>query len=217
MKYFVRIISLFVCAACLSSCGVLSRARYGNGWKLNIESNPFARSAPKAAKKNQVRKYRDSVTEKRVVDHPQTEPLGHVSSVSDQVPEMIVAAKEKAKLSKGKRLGKLYPAAALKKPVAMGQDVSVSQDYYVPVEPTVRTAAYLFYGGMIASLIPYVSILGYLAMTVGFILAIIGLRNLKLSDYAYRGHGLALSIVILYLLGLILFFLLILVVLALII
>lgn len=215
MKYCTWMICLFLCMSCLSSCGVLSRARYGNGWKLNIESNLFARSAPKAAKKNPVRKYRDSGTETHMVFHPHKQPLVHASAEAGEGPEMVIP--EKASLAKVKRHRKWDVMPAMDSRLVKYPDASRNNDYYVPVEPTVRMAAYLFYGGIIASFIPYINFIAYLAMTAGFILAIIGLRNLKLSDYAYRGYGLALSIVILYLLGLILMLFLLLILLALII
>lgn len=53
-------------------------------------------------------------------------------------------------------------------------------------------AAILFYGGL---LIPYI---GELAMIAGFALAFIALHKIKTSKTEYRGYGLALSVIVIF-------------------
>lgn len=75
-----------------------------------------------------------------------------------------------------------------------------------PMEPNVKIASVLFYGPMIIFLL-YSGIIGAalssilgLCMLIAFVLAWIGLSNIKQSFGGYAGKGMAISIIVLFIL-----------------
>jgi hypothetical protein len=191
----------------MSSCGVITKARYGNGLKLNVEFNGFKREKQKE-KTTTIRVSRkDKALEKTVEKETLTEVVDTAISMVPSVSASIekIADEEKNKVSKTKKFfngAKKVIKAEVAKVVAQKPNKRNGEG---PMEPNTLVAAILFYGSIVLQValsfsefafIPGLSTVLSLCVLAGFILAIVGLHKHKRSDYAYSGYGLALSIVI---------------------
>jgi hypothetical protein len=75
------------------------------------------------------------------------------------------------------------------------------------MERNAKWAAILFYGGLILALV--IPIIPFLMSILGLLLASFSIGVIKTSNYAYRGYGLALSVLIVFFAAFLLFLLLI--------
>ncbi len=222
MNNFCKTILSVCLVLLLGSCGVISKTRYGNGLKLNIETNLFSKGEDQTEKTKQKHVPRKRISIKPVVASPVKPVLddklpGEVSEVYTPVNDSAVQVDpvEKARQPLKQGFGKVKEVVIQKvKQVAplMPNDKDYRGD---PMEPNSLAAGILFYGAVLISILgtslmlpeAFFTILP-LAVIAGFILAFIALHKHKISGYAYSGYGLALSIVIiggLYLLAGIIF------------
>jgi hypothetical protein len=197
----------------LSSCGVITKARYGNGFKLNIESNLFARKDQTENKTITTKKKRIKSSLKTHSDTAVYSPVTSIASAEPIPPpafnapsinsELNLSATKKSSLKKVRELVRKQ-VAKITKPIEPKRTL----------EPNTEIAAWLFYGAIVlnaALVYSSLAIPGFIftllgiASLVGVILAFVGLRKIKLSGNTYRGYGIALSIIILFLLSLIYF------------
>jgi hypothetical protein len=198
---------LFVCLlTLLSSCGVITKARYGNGLKINLETRLFSKKknedqTKKTALKtrsipNPINKKKDSfifVAEEFNIDEPKTNTLHNISESPVIVKPQIEKTKDKTSLkSKIRDLKKEISVKKLLNPIVKKQ---IKNDGYRPLEPHAKWAGILFYGSILLSNLIYSPIWGVLSI-VGIILAFIAVKKIKLSNFEFSGYGIAFSIVI---------------------
>lgn len=212
MKQIRKFSLLFAAIMLLSSCGILTRTRYGNGLKLNLGSGlkkeqPSTASVKKEKKtaKLQFRPVFEESIPDQVSDTFKTEAAG----TSGLMKQNEKSKPRKLPVAKGSRFEK-YLAKSQKHREKEAETMSPGvRDYRAPMEPNVKIGAILFYGSLIGSYLIQVTsdiatVLGPLmglAMLIGFILAWIGLSNIRDSGGAYRGKGVAISIIVLFILG----------------
>lgn len=212
MKHTIQLLLLMSAMVLLSSCGIITKTRYGNGLKLNLGER-----FRKEERQSNVRVKQKP--ERRLVFRPVSE--AETLALPQQAPEKTVlsAAPGKA-LKRIKHSGKagstshhdIHHSAPEKTISKTAQGV---QNYRVPIEPNVRIAAWLYYGGLavsylLGSMSAAVSAIAGIAVLAGFVLAWVGLSNIRDSGGAYRGKGIAISIIVLTIISIIYLMLLIL-------
>jgi hypothetical protein len=190
------------------SCGVITKARYGNGLKINLETRLFSKHTntdqskkttfKSKRKPTQMNEKIDSVifvAEEFHIEEPETNTLQNISESPVTVESQIEKTKDKTSIkSKLLDLKKEISLKKLLNPIVKKQ---VENDGYRPYERNAKWGAILFFGGLI---IPYCGIL----IIPGFVLSIIALGNIRRSNFAYRGYGLAVSVIVLFIITLIL-------------
>jgi hypothetical protein len=201
---------LFLVLFTLSSCGVISKTRYGNGLKINLdfgkdpEKNVVAKNS-KAKKKSTVKiqntqnQFEETTvfsSEIASVNSPFTNienKTSNANSTLNQFPKKPILEK----IDKKKAILKTYL-----KP----NQIKLSNDDR-PLERNAKWAAILFYGGLILALI--IPIIPFFMSALCLLLASFSLGVIKTSNYAYRGYGLARSILIVFFAAFLLFLFLI--------
>ncbi len=196
-------IALLVCTA--NSCGIVSKARYGNGFKLNlweVKAHETGNSKPeKPASKTRFAGIRpvpvtDSFTG-AAISGPLKCELTLLNSESQ--PGKSINNAQANITNSFHHYEKIRPQN------------NPSQSPVRPMEPVTKKAGILFYGGLALSYIaeilgvltPFLASVIGLAIIAGFVLAWIGLSNIRQSNNAYAGKGLAISIIVLYILAII--------------
>ncbi len=171
-----------------SSCGIISKTRYGNGYKLNIEFNKKEKNKYFVAKSAQKK----------------TLNLSKLLEKRDQKTDSNTFSTyfvETGPLHKVSKLKIDYKFEKVKKPISKLKNINVQKTLLEnkpktekkPLEKHIKVAAWLFYGGLV--LIIFLPLIGGLMMLAGFILAIISYINIRRSGYELRGEGLAVSII----------------------
>ncbi|MDP2176402.1 MAG: hypothetical protein Q8K70_10885 [Bacteroidota bacterium] len=197
----------------LSSCGVITKARYGNGLKLNLETRLFSKNknedqSKKTILKNKIKptqtnEKKDSVIfvgEEFNIDEPETNTLQNFSESPILNRPLLENKPNKTSLkSKIRDLKDEISVKKLLNPIVKKQ---VKNDGYRPFEPNAIWAGVLFYGSYFLLLIPPLSFIASISSLIGIILAFVSLRKIKLSGGLYRGYGLAISIIILFIISL---------------
>lgn len=197
----------------LSSCGVITKARYGNGLKLNIESNLFARKdkseTPKtpAKKKKTLPHISDAPVATSpiiITDSSSLTTIIHSGSTSENTNKNSTLIEQKKSIKKAP--AKLKGISKVLHPLKKYVDDKKNRK----IEPNTELAAWLFYGSLVLNfafiysglVIPgIVSTLLSIATIVGVVLAFVGLRKIKLSGNEYRGYGIDISIIVLFFLA----------------
>jgi hypothetical protein len=210
MKLELKLLLSFTVILLLSSCGVITKARYGNGFKLNIESNLFARKDKSEAPKTPAKKktIAPQVSDVPIADAPSnsTDSFASITSIqsgsSTEIPNTNSALIEKKK--------------TIKKVSTQPKNVSKALLPKKKIEPNVALAAVLFYGAILSNLLiygiplvvsPFVSVLLGVLFFLGLLLALIGLKKIKKSETEFSGRKLAKSIIYIFF-GLILYMIL---------
>ena len=196
--------AIAVVAILFSSCGVVTKARYGNGLKLNLGERWAKTETPenkgpqtkKAAKKWLLR----PVEPEPIADEGSTAINSSKAAEAEATRPNTAAFKQNAKKTDVRKT----PEASDKpsdRQVQNGADNAAR-----PMEPNVKIASVLFYGSLIFYFLyngiigaTLISILG-LCILIAFILAWIGLSNIKQSFGGYAGKGMAISIIVLFIL-----------------
>lgn len=176
-----------------SSCGVITKARYGNGLKLNIETGIFSKnntlhktklsktSNKKRIKKQDVPSIDSVIYNSEIKENPQIYSIASINEFThNKQNESIGKSKPESKVIESKKLNDIIPKNVKKK-------VNTKHDER-PLAPNLILALILSF------FIPYVSI--YLAVRAK--------RLIKESNYAYKGNGFATAIIILSILTFIL-------------
>lgn len=204
MKTFKTLSAIAAVAILFSSCGVVTKARYGNGLKLNLGER-WAKTETKADKPENRKQAR-----KKLLFRPaEPEPIADESNTalnSSKAAETLVSDANTAALKQNPiKTDVRKTPEALDKP-SDRQVQSGADNAARPMEPNVKIASVLFYGPMIIFLL-YSGIIGAalssilgLCMLIAFVLAWIGLSNIKQSFGGYAGKGMAISIIVLFIL-----------------
>src|SRR6187402_1889114 len=127
--------------AFLSSCGVITKARYGNGFKLNIGLNSLQKEDAVRQEKK-VRARRIVSDEKK---QPAPDTLEHLSYNGNNTGPADIGANRRPAIGSVER--KFGPVRKLLNRVHTGiKAMTVMKgDNYRPVEPNVKLAGVLFY------------------------------------------------------------------------
>ena len=207
--FFVKLFLFFIL---LSSCGVITKARYGNGYKLNIEfgndkEQKLAQKTNIAKRKAQLRPVSEvqngvENTVEPVVDAEKLEEKQHTETVpaaihkhENQSPETVVlnkiesTKKESRFVKKLKQGSKFIPNKTTRDPRPTNKFVIYA--LLSLVVSIVFTALPIF---------PAVALFFYL---VTMVLSIMAISNIRRNGYAEKGMFLALFILILHILSLI--------------
>lgn len=213
MKLELKLLLSITVILLLSSCGVITKARYGNGLKLNIESNLFARKDKSETPKTPAKKKKmvPQVTDVPVAAVPTISIDSNVlnssiqSGASTEIPNTHSALIDKKKFQK-KVPAKSKGISKVLNPIKKLVDDKKNKK----IEPNTEIAAWLFYGSLVLNFaliysglaIPgIISTLLSIATIVGVVLAFVGLRKIKLSGNEYRGYGIDISIIVLFFLS----------------
>jgi hypothetical protein len=206
MKLKLFLFVILVLPLFFSSCGVITKARYGNGFKLNIESGWFARNDPKPDRRQSIKTIKnrkekslkvDSITK---LDKPS---ILNSECLKDSASNLRFSLLFKDNLIKTKFIQKSH-SKKLKKVV---QPRSSAKSTNRQIDPTILWAAILFYGSIAANAIILstgisVASIVFLPIAIsyvlGFILALIGLRSMQGYNNSYSGKFLAISIIALF-------------------
>lgn len=213
MKLELKLLLSFTLILLLSSCGVITKARYGNGLKLNIESNLFARKdkseTPKTpAKKKKTLPYVSDVPVAKTTAIYADSFASETIILSGSIPANATNSSAMIGQKKfyKKTPVKLKGISKVLSPIKKYADDKKNRK----IEPNTELAAWLFYGSLVLSFalaysglaIPgIITTLLSIATIVGVVLAFVGLRKIKLSGNEYRGYGIDISIIILFFLS----------------
>ena len=195
----IKITLLFIVLVTLSSCGVISKARYGNGLKINLD---FSKDTEKkVVAENSKTKKKSTVkiqnTQNQVVETTDfsTEIASSISTFNNIENETSKANLTLNPLPKKPILEKIEKKKGIIKSYLKPNQVKLSNDDR-PLERNAKWAAILFYGGMILALV--IPIIPFLMSIAGLLLASFSLGVIKTSNYAYRGYGLARSVLVVF-------------------
>lgn len=224
--YRKLIICLFALVLCtLTSCGIITKTRYGNGFKmeLSIKKGEGADSA-------YVNKYIINKKSYRVKNQENRETAIDLKSHFSPAPNTLTPLNN---YSINSTLGSEH----IDKPRPFSKDIETPHEKLVSdttkpvsgrkdvpkphIEPHAKASGFLFYGGFIGYIISLIAAYGLpslvflsflpfifgIVMLVGFIFAIIGLAKIrdarKYDNVSLRGKGIAISVIVLYGLGII--------------
>ena len=206
IQIFAGVLALFA----LQSCGIITKARYGNGLKLNLggyskieQQKPISKSSKTNLK-------------------PDFKPLdakGNLMPMKTLKDAQMIPLNPPSKLSV-----KPYGEHPLKlKNIARPIPLSAGQSkFYASTEPPIKTktiephvkiGSIIFYGSILASIVlnfialPIISSIVTLGLLAGIVLVMVGKRFMKKNPDAFRGYGLMWSVLITCSLFLILLFL----------
>lgn len=195
----------------LNSCGIITKTRYGNGLKLNLGER-FRKEQGQAGTVRERKK-----PERRLVFKPVSEE--ETLSAPQHAPEKAVMAATPSKtVKKLQNFGKAgsirhHDTRVSAPEKTISKTAQGVQNYRPPIEPNVKIGAILFYGGILTNIFlsgvssavaaNVLGIIVSIAILLGFILSWIGLSNIRDSGGAFRGKGIAISVIILFILGLI--------------
>lgn len=202
-----------------NACGVITKARYGNGLKLNIESNLFARK-DQASTKHVVPKKKSKLKfSNNLLDSAKSMPeLNDVATAFLSDSALGTTAfnyTAQAHKQRGRSTQHVLKSAFKDGKKSIFSFTSSTSEKR-KTEPTLAAGAWLFFGSIVANAYIVYSTLTFptwaflvlfLAFFTGMILACIGLHNIKKSQNTYKGKALAISIIVLFLLSLISFLL----------
>ena len=204
MKTLKTLSAIAVVAILFSSCGVVTKARYGNGLKLNLGER-WAKTKTKADKPENRKQAR-----KKLLFRPaEPEPIadeGNTALNSGKAAEAHTTAPGTEALKQNPRKTDVRKTPEASDKPSDRQVQNGADNAARPMEPNVKIASVLFYGSLIFYFLyngiigaTLISILG-LCILIAFILAWIGLSNIKQSFGGYAGKGMAISIIVLFIL-----------------
>ena len=208
--YFLKLVMIAFIIIGFSHCGVISKTRYGNGFKLNLEfgqkakqidSNYFKSiTARKALRKQKLKEKISPTTAKSEVSQEKlpNESLYNAPTLSHDSIQLDLG-------SNNLPLINYCPEDHLKHPLGTSKPaVKHKEDSKIEYEKNAKAAGFVFYGSLL--FIPILGPLALVGMLVGFILAITALKRIKEAqkneNKKLKGKGLATSIIILFTLGL---------------
>ncbi len=179
------VLYLFLIVIFFSSCGVITKARYGNGYKINLELNWLSKH-----------KNEEVVLKKRKIQ--KIKPL---NSQQDTIESIIVLIEQKDSLItenklfkpievKNYSLNKQSTKKNIKKTESFGfnkQQKTISKNKVKPNQDPRPIAPYLILALVFLFLFPVVSI----------ILATKSMRIIKDTNFAFKGYNLAVVIIVL--------------------
>lgn len=207
------IVSTSIIVLLLSSCGVITKARYGNGLKLNLElgSGNEKNLSKKTGIPKKLKKLRlDSAIHLLEVENPVTNRFDDASITYFDVRKD--AHLKSPIFDNNENYSHILRTKHWNKTKSLNKQNQSEEKTTAPIEPNSKAAGYLFYGSILMSIlmsilgiaVPILSVILFLAWLLGLILAITGLNKIKKSGDKYRGYGLDISIIVLSILSVIL-------------
>lgn len=171
-----------------SSCGVISKARYGNGYKLNLEwgkdEKPEYVQAKKAEKKqikkNEI-KEKESISEKTIVFENEM--------IFDTINFIKLDPKPESKLKIKTNKKNVVPLDKYRK----NYDDNLPKEKHVQIANIFFYSSLLFFILMLHLGIP--PIVPLLLISIAFVLAVIGLINILNNKGVYNGLANAIMII----------------------
>lgn len=179
--------------------------RYTNGFKSNFEIN-FSKNesksdcimARKAIKKQRNLKYASIGSSFTFIEFDNSSVTNNLENYQTQeLPKEIGSYNKKVGLIPTK-LSLINSDSSKKQPIKK-----------LPIEGNIKTGAILFYTGIIFSILssplssPLFGYVGIAFLLIGFIVSCIGLHNFNKAPKLYRGEGLAISVIVIFLVQLI--------------
>ncbi len=214
MKALTRMTCVFVLILFFSSCGVITKTRYGNGLKLNVNLNVFKKDDTRSGKTREraqrltviaknTKIPRQTFSKKNSDFAPQIENLLSQDEVLINLPTTGLMAKEQLKTHIERKLifevgqvtnkaEKILPARPAKR------------KKNGPLEPITLIGAIFFYGAIVAFIFAAITkmpLVGWfitlllICILIGFIMSIIGLRRIDSSKKPFSGTDLGESVV----------------------
>lgn len=196
----VRLINFTLLLCLINSCGIVSKARYGNGFKLHLWESKACEN-----KKTNPGKSTSKMRLSGIRFLPVKDSIEHTLNPHHSIPSMSTFKSESKPPASDVVNKRNFPQTQdLKrnhKPLNSAENSELR-----PLEPVTKRAAIIFYGTLALIYITHylgvfspllVSFFG-LTLLLGFVLAWVGLSNIRHSYNAFGGRGLAVSIIVLY-------------------
>lgn len=209
MKQHLILLSLII--TLFSSCGVITKARYGNGYKLNIEwfGNKEKKEHLAEQKQKKQKAVLQSIQEEQTVSASENDSNSlNLAELKKEIPLNATTVQKEEHQTK-----KQNPKTEQSLGQTQHQKISKIKSkpqYDDPLRPYNSNAMWsgiLFYFGFILNFI--IPLFGFIFMVIGFVFAIIALRQIKMSGFIFRGYGMALSVIIFFIIYMLLLILLI--------
>lgn len=183
----------------LSGCGTLTKMRYSHGYKVNIEW-----SGKKDAPVDETFLPLKAVKKRRVITSENTTAVKEKRDTVLSTPKNCDVNYSEKSLNRRK--------APLKPAVKFFVVPDLTNDKK-PMEPHIAAGGMMFYGGYAVSflfsflmdilLLPvFVFLLPAAFILAGFIFSITGLHRFNLAPNDFRGEGLAISVIVLFIISL---------------
>jgi len=190
---------LFIVLVTLSSCGVITKARYGNGLKINLD---FGKNSEKKITSKQPKEKRKSTPILQQTQTPveettylNTEAVAFISSFSNLENEVYKSNLEINQIPKKPLLDKIEKKKAILKSYLKPNQPKFKNDER-PYERNAMWGGILFYGGLFLGL--FLPFLFAIMALPGLLLSAYSLGVIKTTGYAYRGYGMARSVFIVF-------------------
>jgi hypothetical protein len=204
-----KLVVFFLIALVFSSCGVISKARYGNGFSIHIENNWFGKNDVKKEKKIEKNDFQDSFSNTLLTQKTKVGPFENdVTPPRFQTVETIITqpnqgeenlSSSEIKLDQ-KSEQAIHTEKKSLKTIPRKVEFSGSTNQ---LEPNVAWAlAFLILSiiVLIASnsmYIPFAGLIFTISLILSLTLAIVSLGKIKQSNGEYSGKGLAIFLIIL--------------------
>lgn len=198
-----KLLLTFIIALFFSSCGVISKTRYGNGFKINVnwgkDSEKKISTKPFKDKKKSTQNIEQTPNITEVLTDITTEYSPTFVTLPTVKKENIIAHSFENQLPKKPIIEKIEKKKAIIKSYIKPNQPKLKNDER-PFEKNALWGGILFYGGILLGIL--VPLISTITTIIGLVLSIIGMGNIKRSGYLFKGYGLALSVVIVFLLSL---------------
>jgi hypothetical protein len=208
----------------LSSCGVITKARYGNGLKFNLETRLFSKhtNTDQSKKTTFKSKRKPTLTNEKKdsviyiadefnMDEPETNALQNISESPISNKPLFENTPNKTSLtSKIHDFRKEISVKKLFNPIIKKQ---VRNDGYRPLERNAKWAGIIFYGSILLrfllinvtpsvfinmfAIFNLIGLITFILLTIGFGLAIKSLKLQRENNFSFSSKILATSIVVL--------------------
>lgn len=197
MKKTIKLAALYIALISISSCGIITKTRYGNGLKFNLISKSEKQLVfPASKRKNNALLNKPIITAENKtlknellvsaleLDHPAHLPAIKMKQIGNFQKSSFIASQK------------------IKTPVKINPKDSSSNYKSRPIEPHVKAGGILFYGSIFGILLagllnlPFIMSMLGISLFVGIVFSFIGKRFMKLRPDTYKGYGLMWSVLI---------------------
>lgn len=190
---------LFIVLVSLSSCGVITKSRYGNGLKLNLDFGKHSEEKITTKHPKEKRKSPHSLQQTQTAieetTHINTQAVAAISTFPNLENEVYNSNSTINQIPQKPLLENIQKKKAILKSYLKPNQPNLKNDER-PFERNAMWGGILFYGGLFLGLIlPF--LFAIMALS-GLLLSAYSLGVIKTSGYAYRGYGLARSVFIVY-------------------
>jgi hypothetical protein len=189
-----------------TSCGVISKARYGNGFSIHIENNWFGKNEVKKERKFEKNEFQDSFSNALLTKKTKVEPLDNQIAPQKvfliETPKIGLKKEEKGttrETIKTESSGNSLTKNKSFRIIPRKSDFSNSTNQ---MEPNASAALFFFllmfvlYVASYYFFSPIISYGLFFSYILSFVLAIVSLGKIKNSDGAYTGKGIDIFIIV---------------------